>query len=121
MRKLRTLLRERRGETLVEVLVSTVVFLLLLAALSGAVAFAHNAEVRSGEIRDHANELQRSVRSGTAKGEGSQTTFEFRSVSSDGSTGNNVLFSVKAKKQTITASDDAGNQTDFYVFGKEGS
>lgn len=120
MRKLRTLLRERRGETLVEVLVSTVVFLLLLAALSGAVSFAHSAEVRSGEIRDHANELQRSVRSGTAKGEDSQT-FEFRSVSSDGSTGDNVLFSVKAKKQTITASDDAGNQTDFYVFGKEGS
>lgn len=120
MRKLRTLLRERRGETLVEVLVSTVVFLLLLAVLSGAVAFAHNAEVRSGEIRDHANELQRSVRSGTAKGEDLQT-FEFRSVSSDGSTGNNVLFSVKAKKQTITASDDAENQTDFYVFGKEGS
>lgn len=120
MRKLRTLLRERKGETLVEVLVSTVVFLLLLAALSGAVAFAHNAEVRSGEIRDHANELQRSVRSGTAKGEDRQT-FKFRSVSSDGSTGDNVLFSVKAKKQTITASDDAGNQTDFYVFGKEGS
>lgn len=120
MRKLRTLLRERKGETLVEVLVSTVVFLLLLAALSGAVAFAHNAEVRSGEIRDHANELQRSVRSGTAEGEYCQT-FEFRSVSSDGSTGDNVLFSVKAKKQTITASDDAGNQTDFYVFGKEGS
>lgn len=120
MRKLRTLLRERRGETLVEVLVSTVVFLLLLAALSGAVAFAHNAEVRSGEIRDHANELQRSVRSGTAKGEDRQT-FRFRSVSSDGSTGDNVLFSVKAKKQTITASDDARNQTDFYVFGKEGS
>ena len=120
MRKLRTLLRERRGETLVEVLVSTVVFLLLLAALSGAVAFAHNAEVRSGEIRDHANELQRSVRSGTAKGE-DRPPFEFRSVSSDGSTGDNVLFSVKAKKQTITASDDAGNQTDFYVFGKEGS
>lgn len=120
MRKLRTLLRERRGETLVEVLVSTVVFLLLLAALSGAVAFAHNAEVRSGEIRDHANELQRSVRSGAAKGEDCKT-FEFRSVSSDGSTGDNVLFSVEAKKQTITASDDAGNQTDFYVFGKEGS
>lgn len=120
MRKLRTLLRERRGETLVEVLVSTVVFLLLLAALSGAVAFAHNAEVRSGEIRDHANELQRSVRGGTAKGENLQT-FEFRSVSSDGSTGDNVLFSVKVKKQTITASDDAENQTDFYVFGKEGS
>lgn len=120
MRKLRTLLRERRGETLVEVLVSTVVFLLLLAALSGAAAFAHNAEVRSGEIRDHANELQRSVRSGTAKGEDLQT-FEFRSVSSDGSTGDNVLFSVKAKKQSITASDDSKNQTDFYVFGKEGS
>lgn len=120
MRKLRTLLRERKGETLVEVLVSTVVFLLLLAALSGAVAFAHNSEVRSGEIRDHANELQRSVRSGTAKGEDSPT-FEFRSVSSDGSTGDNVLFSVEAKKQTITASDDARNQTDFYVFGKEGS
>ena len=62
----------------------------------------------------------RSVRGGTAKGEDLQT-FKFRSVSSDGSTGNNVLFSVKAKKQTITASDDAGNQTDFYVFGKEGS
>lgn len=119
MDKLKSLLRERRGETLVEVLVSTVVFLLLLAALSGAVAFAHNAEVRAGEIRDRANELQRSVRSGTAEGTDSQT-FEFRSVNADGSEGQSVLFSVKAKKQTVTVSDSSGGSTDFYVFGKEG-
>lgn len=120
MHKLEKLLRSRAGETLVEVLVSTVVFLLLLAALSGAVAFAHNAEVRSDEIRQHADELQRSVRTEAAEGE-DEETFRFVSVNSDGSEGTSTLFTVKAKKQVVKAKDADGRETDFYVFGEEGS
>ena len=50
MKKLIQVLRDRRGESIVEILVSTVVFMLLLGALNGAVGFASNAQRKS----DHA-------------------------------------------------------------------
>ena len=43
MKKLIQVLRDRRGESMVEILVSTVVFMLLLGALNGAVGFASPA------------------------------------------------------------------------------
>lgn len=44
MNRLIRVLRDRRGESMVEILVSTVVFMLLLGALNGAVGFASNAQ-----------------------------------------------------------------------------
>ena len=47
MNRLIRVLRDRRGESMVEILVSTVVFMLLLGALNGAVGFASNAQRKS--------------------------------------------------------------------------
>ena len=51
MNRLIRVLRDRRGESMVEILVSTVVFMLLLGALNGAVGFASNAQRKSVFIR----------------------------------------------------------------------
>lgn len=48
MNRLIRVLRDRRGESMVEILVSTVVFMLLLGALNGAVGFASNAAAQVG-------------------------------------------------------------------------
>ena len=65
MKKLIQVLRDRRGESMVEILVSTVVFMLLLGALNGAVGFASNAQRKAEQLREDAVVLQREVRAGT--------------------------------------------------------
>lgn len=62
MKKLIQVLRDRRGESMVEILVSTVVFMLLLGALNGAVGFASNAQRKAEQLREDAVVLQREVR-----------------------------------------------------------
>ena len=62
MNRLIRVLRDRRGESMVEILVSTVVFMLLLGALNGAVGFASNAQRKSEQLRRDATQLQESVR-----------------------------------------------------------
>ena len=52
MKKLIQVLRSRRGESMVEILVSTVVFMLLLGALNGAVGFASNAQRKAEQLRE---------------------------------------------------------------------
>ena len=69
MKKLIQVLRDRRGESMVEILVSTVVFMLLLGALNGAVGFASNAQRKAEQLREDAVVLQREVRAGTPAGE----------------------------------------------------
>ena len=51
MKKLIHVLRDRRGESMVEILVSAAVFMLLLGALNGAVGFASNAQRRAEQLR----------------------------------------------------------------------
>ena len=55
MNRLIRVLRDRRGESMVEILVSTVVFMLLLGALNGAVGFASNAQRKSEQLRRDPN------------------------------------------------------------------
>ena len=54
MKKLIQVLRSRRGESMVEILVSAAVFMLLLGALNGAVGFASNAQRKSEQLREDA-------------------------------------------------------------------
>ena len=58
MNRLIRVLRDRRGESMVEILVSTVVFMLLLGALNGAVGFASNAQRKSAQLRRDATECR---------------------------------------------------------------
>ena len=65
MKKLIQVLRDRRGESMVEILVSAAVFMLLLGALNGAVGFASNAQRKAEQLREDAVVLQREVRAVT--------------------------------------------------------
>ena len=58
MKKLIQVLRDRRGESMVEILVSTVVFMLLLGALNGAVGFASNAQRKAEQLRPPATTMR---------------------------------------------------------------
>ena len=60
MNRLIRVLRDRRGESMVEILVSTVVFMLLLGALNGAVGFASNAQRKSEQLRKACAGMQKS-------------------------------------------------------------
>lgn len=83
MKKLIQVLRDRRGESMVEILVSTVVFMLLLGALNGAVGFASNAQRKAEQLREDAVVLQREVRAGTPAGD-DDASYDFRAATPDG-------------------------------------
>ena len=118
MRSLCSILRSRRGETMVEVLVSMVLFLMLFAVMLGAVHFASNAQVRAETIRQRATALQRNLRSQTPTG-GDSKTYQFVAVTEDGGTmGDQVVFQVPLREQTVTARG-GGDEVTFYLYGPE--
>ena len=117
MRSLCKLLRSRRGETMVEVLVSMVLFLMLFAVLLGAVRFASNAQVRAETIRQRATALQRDLRRQTPTG-GDSKTYQFVAVSEDGGTTGSRVFQVPLREQTVTARG-GGDEVTFYLSGPE--
>lgn len=118
MKRLKAILRQRRGESLVELLAAAVIFLLLLATLHGAVRFSSNSLHKAEEIRENAAALQESLRSAPVV-DGASAEITFQAVSPDGSvTGGSVLFQVPVKLQTKKATDADGNEVDFRVFGE---
>ena len=116
MNKLFRVLRDRRGESMVEILVSTVVFMMLLGALNGAVGFSANAQRKAEELRKDAAELQRSVREKTAAGEDTQTIRFHQILPESGAESTQDAFRVTVKKQTVEATTDDGKRVDFYRF-----
>ncbi len=118
MRSLCSILRSRRGETMVEVLVSMVLFLMLFAVMLGAVRFASNAQVRAETIRRRATALQRDLRRQPPTGDDSKA-YQFFAVSEDGGTmGDQVVFQVPLREQTVTARG-GGDEVTFYLYGPE--
>ena len=114
MNKLIQVLRSRKGESMVEILVSTVVFMLLLGALNGAVGFAANAQQKAEEIRQDAAELQKSVREVAPADNGSETYGFYPDGHPEW-----VRFRVEVQKQTIPAQTGDGKTVTFYRFGHE--
>ena len=118
MKRLCSILRSRRGETMVEILVSMVLFLMLFAVMLGAVHFASNAQVRAETIRQRATALQRHLRSQTPTGDDSKT-YQFVAVTEDGgTTGDQVVFQITLLEQTVTA-QGGGDEVTFYLYGPD--
>lgn len=119
MKRLNAILRQRGGESLVELLAAAVIFLLLMATLHGAVRFSSNSLHRAEEIRKNAAALQESLRSAAVE-DGAATEITFQAVSPDGSvTGGNILFKVPVKLQTKKATGANGEEVEFRVFGED--
>lgn len=117
MKKLIQVLRSRRGESMVEILVSAAVFMLLLGALNGAVGFASNAQRRAAQLREDAVVLQREVRAGTPTGD-DDAAYDFRAATPDGTETGLNAFRVRVKKQTVTARTPSGKTVPFCRFAK---
>ena len=117
MKKLIQVLRSRRGESMVEILVSAAVFMLLLGALNGAVGFASSAQRRAEQLREDAVVLQREVRAGTPAGD-DDAAYDFRAATPDGTETGLNAFRVRVKKQTVTARTPSGKAVPFCRFAK---
>lgn len=116
-KKRRSRIRGRSGETLVEIMVSGVLFLTLMAVIQGAVSFCTNAQQRSRETRRANAAICNALRKtedapGVSDGEASMV---FEATSADGTVHGNQVFevTVKLEKRTITAE---GKTAVFYSF-----
>lgn len=120
MGKLLERLKSQRGETLVELMVSIVIFLLLLGTLAGAISFATAAQQKAQSLRDNAAAFQQSVRHGTAKGDTPKTEDFYATTYDESQTGTQAVCRILLKQQTITATGaDGTTTTDFSVFGTD--
>lgn len=116
--------RAKAGESLVEVMVSAVIFLILAAVLQGAVTFCTRAQHRSREIRRRNAEICEALQTTPANSNGF-ASFEFKATNAEGTqTGNTVLFQVEVplekKEVPFTDADGAVGTTVFYLFGSSG-
>ena len=113
--------RWNRGETLVEVMATMVVFLLLMGILQGSVRYSRAALEKSRFLREQNEEICESVRNARQENNGAQTTMTFQAVSADGEVTGNQVFSVPVipeKKQAEYTDQGNGKQTMvFYVYG----
>ena len=114
MKKLRA--KGSSGETLVEIMVSGLLFLLLMAVMQGAISFCSSAQQKSGQLRktnaEICNTLRRSENTpGTVNG---SAEMAFRAVAADGTVGNQVFtIPVELEERSVTAD---GKTAVFYSF-----
>ncbi len=108
------------GETMVEVMVSAVIFLLFVAVLQSAVSFSSLAQAKSRQVRENMAGICRNLQGTAAQGAGSGV-FAFSASSADESVIGNQVFTVDALKQTKDVSyagaDGTGKSVRFYVYG----
>lgn len=120
MGKLWNPLKDQGGETLVELMVSIVIFLLLLGTMAGAISFASNAQQKAQTIRDNAAALQYSVRHTDPTGTGAKKTLSLYVTDAEESAmGTNSVCQVPVNEQVIQAAGSNGSTTSFSVFGTD--
>lgn len=121
---MKKLIQHRRsGETLVEVMVCAVLFLLMAAVMQGAISFGTNALQKSTQIRENSTAICKSLRQTeeTISG-GDEKECSFRAVSAGG-TGNEVFrLDVILGKRSVSYTDEQGGSrtVDFYLYGPAG-
>lgn len=107
------------GETLAEILVSALLFLMMMAVMQGAVAFCSNAQRRSEQIRGSNAQICRKLREDDSAGNSNGAAdYTFRATSADGTQDGNVVFTLEdvplAEKEI---EDDDGRKVTFYLYG----
>lgn len=113
-------MKNRSGETIVEVLVSAMIFLLLMAVLQGAVTFSSTAQKKSSLLRENNAALFKEIQNTpfTSTGSGSYT---FYAYDTGETIRGNPVFSVEAglgKKDVTYPKAEGGTGTaHFSLFG----
>lgn len=115
--------RTNAGETLVEVMVSVVIFLMMMGILQGAILYSRAALEKSRQMRAENEAICEALRkSGNLSDQGA-SKLTFQAVSADGKTTGNTVFKVEAQKKartvTYEASDGTQKSTTFYLYQPE--
>lgn len=119
--------RFRSGESLVEVMVSAVIFLMMAAVLQGAISFCGSALQKNRQLRKTNAEICEKLREELREqpesvGSAGTADYQFNAISADGNhTGTEVLFQIKVplgKKAVSYQDEGGGTQTvTFDLFG----
>lgn len=117
--KIRNRKKNCSGETIVEVLVSAMIFLLLMAVLQGAITFCSSAQKKSSKIRKNNAEMLKAIESTPITGNGTGT-YEFYAYDIEEANRGNKVFSVNADlgRKDVSYEDTDGNTrtVHFYLF-----
>lgn len=123
--RVKKILHETAGETLVEVLVSIFLFLLMVGILQGAISYSNAALKKNKEIRKENAQILENLRAASEDASSStteETTLSFSAVSSDFTTLGNQVFQVpvKLKKVPVKYTDANGREetTQFCLYQK---
>ena len=112
--------RSNSGETMVEIMVSIVIFLMMMAVMQGAISFSSNAQAKSVQIRKSNAEICQALETSPYWG-GGKVTYSFKATSADGGAeGVATLFNVEVEQGKKEVSDSEGKTTTFYMFGVPG-
>lgn len=115
--------KSKSGETIVEVLVSAVIFLLLMAVLQGAVMFSHSAQQKSGRLRENDAAMLQALQGAeiTPNSEESSRNYQFYAYNADETKRGDVVIQMEANlgKKDVSYEDTEGNtqEAHFSVFG----
>ncbi len=117
-------IQSRTGESLVEVMVSAVIFLMMMAILQGSISFCTIAQQKCQQIRDINEEICRNLQTTPYIPGGENKDYLFKATTADGEQPGEeaaVLFSIEAemgtKEITYTDPDGTSRTTTFYIFG----
>ncbi len=115
--------KEKAGETLVEVMASIFLFLILLAILNGAVSYCSSSLAKNKEIRSENTKILEGLQSATETTSGS-LEMKFIATNADMTVKGNQVFTVTvdlAKKKVDYTDSDGNNQTtSFSLFQYKG-
>ena len=112
------------GESLVEVTVSAVIFLMMMAVLQGSISFCTNAQHKSKEIRQENAEICRNLQSASYIPGAENMTYLFKATTADGETPGaeaaalfRIAVELGTKEVTYLDADGTPKTTTFYLFG----
>lgn len=109
------------GETLVEVLVSMVLFLLMLGVLQGAVSYSNAAMKKNQQIRADQAAILRELQSGGNVVKDGRKSIGFQATDSGFTALGNLVFTVDTslERQVVTYTDQQNRQQTmtFYRYG----
>lgn len=115
--------KEKSGETIVEVIVSAMIFLLLMAVLQGAVTFSGRAQEKSRRIRKENADIFQAIPDApiTQNPASAVGNYTFRAYNTEETTAGKAVFAMEAdlgyKDVPFKHADGTEGTIRFYLFG----
>lgn len=115
----------RSGETIVEVIVSAMIFLMLMGVLQTAITFSGRAMDKSRKLRKDYTAMFQAIPDAPVTSSGTTKTYQFRAYNTEETVEGNLVFSIRAglgyKDVPYRTEEGEEKTTRFYLFDGGGS